>query len=137
MKWKRGQIAFEYLVIIGFVTLVITARLGISITYTNSLRDNVNINQMEDFANKIISTSEYVFYAGNPSKSTITVYLPENIKNITIIENTIYFDIEAGTGVNKIGYPSAVNISGSITNIPGIKQLEIEALVDHVSITQK
>ncbi|MCH7850437.1 MAG: hypothetical protein IH845_02230 [Nanoarchaeota archaeon] len=137
MKWKRGQIAFEYLVIIGFVTLVITAILGISITYTNSLRDNVNINQMEDFANKIISTSEYVFYAGNPSKSTITVYLPDNIKGITIIENTIYFDIETGTGINKIGYPSAVNISGSITNSPGIKQLEIEALVDHVSITQK
>ena len=119
------------------VILVIIAILGLSISYTNSLRDRVNVNQMDEFADKVISTSQYVFYAGSPSKSTITVYLPEDITAITIAENTIYFDIETGTGVNKIGFPSDVNISGTITNTPGIKRLEIVAQDDEVIITQK
>ena len=123
--------------IVGFVTLVITAILGISITYTNSLRDSVNVKQIEDFANKITSTSESVYYAGSPSKSTINVYLPDDVDGITIAESTIFFDIETGTGVNKIGFASEVNITGNITHSPGIKQLEITAFENYVEINQK
>ena len=136
MVKKRAQISFEYLIIVGFVTLIVSAILAISILYTSGLQDGIKMNQMGDFANKIISTSEYIFYAGAPSKATITVYLPKDVKAIEISENSLIISIQTSSGLNKIGFPSKVNISGVITTSQGLKEIEIIALDDSVSISQ-
>src|SRR3989344_417475 len=101
---KRGQISFEYMIVIGFVTLVISLILGVSILYTNTVQDRVKVNHMDSFADKIISTSEYVFYAGEPSKATITAYLPKDVTAIEVLENTLFISIRTSSGLNKLGY---------------------------------
>lgn len=134
MRKRRGQASFEYLILMGFVTLVLAGILGIAFFYTSGIQDRVRINQVNNFASKVISAAEYIYSAGEPSKTTVLAYLPENVKNITIEENLILISIETSSGLSRIGFPSSVNITGEIPYTPGLKKLEVEALVNGARI---
>ncbi|MFH1365695.1 MAG: hypothetical protein ABIH28_03865 [archaeon] len=135
MEPKKGQISVEYLVIIGFVTIVVIGILGIALVYSGAIKDKIKISQVTSFANKIISTSESVFYAGAPSKSTISVYLPENVEEILIIEDSLIISIQTSTGKNRISFSSKVPISGNLGISSGLKKIKIEAGSERVDIT--
>ncbi len=124
----------------GFLTFVIIGILGIGYMYSGQINDRIKSNQINNFATKLISTSESVFYAGKPSKSTISTYLPENVKDIEIINNTIIISYNLETGLNKAAYPSNVpiieNPSSRITTNSGIKNIMIIANRTHAIISQ-
>lgn len=124
---KKGQISFEYLILIGFVTLILSIIISVSFFYINEVEDQTNIGHVNNFAKKVISTAEIVFYSGEPSRSTIETYLPENVEEIDISENTLFISLRTSGGLNKIGFPSNVNITGSITPSAGIKKIEVVA----------
>jgi hypothetical protein len=114
---KRGQISFEYLMIMGFVVFIIMVLLGIALSYSTSISDRLKVVQIENFAKKIVASSETVFYAGSPSRSTILVDLPEGVKNITVPEP---LDANGyGTGI-LIRYNTAGGLTTSFyeSNVP-------------------
>jgi uncharacterized protein (UPF0333 family) len=135
---KKAQVSMEYLIVIGFVTFIILTILGIAFFYTNSSKDKLIMTQANNFANKIIATAESVYYAGKPSKATISAYLPDGVTGISIENNELVLNITAGTGKNVIGFPSNVPLSdtSSITSTEGIKEIEIRAEENNVVITQ-
>lgn len=132
---KRGQIAFEYLIIVGFLIFVLVGILGVGLFYSGSINDRIKLTQLNNCANKIISTSESIFYFGEPSKATIKCYFPENVKTIEIIDNYLIFAITTNSGVNKISFRSNVPISGNLTSSPGLKKIEISAYEDYAFIS--
>ena len=134
MKKTKGQISVEYLVIVGFITFIVIGILGIGLVYSESIKDRIKISQMSNYANKVISTSESVFYSGEPSKSTISVYLPEGIKGIEIIENNLIMSIQTSSGITKTSFSSNVPISGTLSPSFGIKKIQIVAEEDMVVI---
>ena len=83
---------------------------------------------------KVISSSESVFYAGAPSKATISTYLPEGVVDIEIIENSIVISMQTNSGISKTSFSSKVPIEGSISTASGIKKIKIEAIQDKVLI---
>ena len=135
---KRGQVSFEYLIIMGFVTFIIVGILSIAFFYSNNVKDRIKINQMTNYANKIISTSESIFYAGYPSKATITVYLPENVisADVNSAEDSIIIAIQTSSGVAKTAFSSNVPISGALGTNMGLNKIQIEAGVTEVVISQ-
>lgn len=133
---KRGQISFEYMILIGFLTFVIIGVLGVAMVYSGSIKDRLRISQVNNFATKIVSTSESVFYAGEPSRATIVGHLPENVESITFSnEGEIYimiFEVQTHSGVTQIPYTFNVPILGeSDINRPGsnagIRKIQIKA----------
>jgi len=137
-RMKSGQVSIEYLIIVGFVTFVVIGILGIALFYSGTIQDRIVITQVENFANKLVSSAESVFYAGEPSKATITVYLPEGVKSIVIDEDedSIIIEVQTSSGVNKILFSSNVPISGTIDNNYGLKKIMVEAVGDEVVINQ-
>ena len=135
MKKTKGQISVEYLVIVGFITFIVIGILGIGLVYSESIKDRIKISQMSNYANKVISTSESVFYSGEPSKSTISVYLPEGIKEIEIIENNLIISIQTSSGITKTSFSSNVPISGTLSTSFGIKKIQIVAEEDMAVIS--
>ncbi len=133
--FKKSQISSEYLVIIGFVTFVIIGILGIAFFYTGAIKDRMRINQITNFASKIISTSESLFYSGKPSKATVSAYLPDGITGIQIAEQSLIFTVYTSSGENKISFPSKVPITGNIIGTQGVKKITIEAQESAVSIS--
>lgn len=133
---KKAQVSFEYLVIMGFVTVILILILSISIFYSSSVEDQIKVTQMNNYANKIISSAESVFYSGKPSKATITAYLPKDIKEIEIVDNSLVISIQTSSGLNKRVFESNVPISGSLTISRGLKTIKIEAQETEAVISQ-
>src|SRR3989344_6288143 len=98
---KRGQISLEYLITVGFIVFLIIGILGVSLFYSSLIKDNIRMNHLRNFANKVISSSESVFYAGEPSLVTITAYLPSGVQEIYIGGNQILVNISMAGGVDR------------------------------------
>lgn len=96
----KGQVSIEYLIIVGFVTLVITAVLSAAFFYIDTSQTRIQSNQIEVLADKIISSSESVYYAGEPSQTAITIYFPKGLQNISASGNSLI--IEATTPGGRI-----------------------------------
>jgi len=139
-KSRKAQASMELLILMGFLTFVIVGILGVGYFYSNTINDRIKSNQINNFATKLTATSETVFYSGAPSKSTVSVHLPENVQNIEIIDNTIVITYNLASGSNKAAYPSEVPIiedtSAQITTTSGIKNIVITANQTHAIIAQ-
>lgn len=136
MRCKSAQISVEYLIIVGFITFVLIGIIGIAFFYSGSIRDSIKMNQVSSLASKIISSSERVFYAGEPSKTVVSGYLPEGVDEIQIIENSLIFTVETGSGISKISFSSNVPILGTLESSKGLKKIKIEAKENHVEISK-
>ena len=132
---KRGQISFEYIIVMGFVTFVIVGILALAFVYSGGMEDSVKGNQVHNCANKIISAAESVYYQGFPSKATITCYLPDNINEVNISEDNLIFTFYSSSGTNKIAFPSKVPINGSLGKIEGLRKIKIEAYNGNATIS--
>lgn len=142
MQKNKAQVSIEYLIIVGFVTFVVMAIMGIALYYSGTIKDKIKENQVNNFANKIISTAESVYYSGSPSKATITVYLSDNVRNIYIPSTNDALVIKFGTssGENTIAFSSRVpiveNSTAEISHSQGLKKIEITAQTDKAIIRQ-
>jgi len=139
---KKSQISFEYMIIVGFITFIIVAVMGVALFYSGSIRDRIRLTQVTNCANKIISTAESVFYAGKPSRATITCYLPDNVVDIEVDESeqSLIISIQTYSGVSVTAFTSNVPISGAVqsetsTKIAGVKKIKIEAEDDRAFIS--
>ena len=132
---KKSQVSIEYLIIVGFVTFVLLSILAVAFLYSGTIKDQIKITQLTNFANKVTSSAEAVFYSGKPSKTTITTYLPEGILSASIVENSLLFSIQTSSGVNIISFSSNVPISGTLSSTPGIKKIQITAQDDKAEIS--
>jgi uncharacterized protein (UPF0333 family) len=133
---KKGQVSVEYLIVFSFVVFFVIVVLGIALSYSQSIRDSMRFSQVESYANKILSSSESVFYSGVPSKATIQAYIPEAVEKVEIVENSIFITIGSSSGINKIAYPSNVPISGTLSNNQGVKKIEIVANETSITISE-
>jgi len=137
---KSGQVGMEYLVIVGFVTFIVIGILGIAFFYSASIKDRMKAGDIGNFANKITSTAESVFYAGSPSKATISAYLPDNVREIEITGNELIIDFQTSSGINTISFSSDVpmveNSSSLLQVSSGIKKIVIVANASDAVISQ-
>ena len=136
IRKKEGQISTEYLVIVSFITLLIIGILSISLLYSSQINDRIRINQLQNFANKIISSSERIYYSGEPSKSTVSAFLPAGVTNLDIIEDQLVFSIVTSSGVTRIAFTSNVPIQGTLSNSEGVKVITITAQSDKVVLSE-
>lgn len=132
---KVAQSSTEYLVIVGFVTFALMSILVLAYTYTDIIRDQIRLNQMESFVDKIINSAKSVFYSGEPSKISITIYIPSGVQNIDIMTNSVLVNITTASGNVIRVFPSGVPLSGSISLNEGTKKVILTAQADRVVIS--
>ena len=133
----KAQSSLEYMLLIGFVTLAISVVLITAYFYINFSKDRIKENQVENFSGKIISSAESVFFSGEPSQTTITIYIPPGVEDINFNAKELEITYITSSGTNKVSFSSRVNLSGEINKLEGTKILIIKALENEVLITQK
>lgn len=139
MKKKRhqkGQAGVEYMILVGFLTFAIMSVLVLAMLYSGQIRDKVKLNQVEIFATQLLNSAESVFFAGEPSKTTISLYLPEDVTEINITSNYLVISVHTSSGENRRAFKSNVPIEGEISIGEGIKKLTLEATENYLSISQ-
>lgn len=133
---KKTQAGVEYMIIIGFVTLAIMAVLTLAYLYSGLIKDRIRINQVETFAIQLINAAESVYFAGEPSETTVSLYLPDGVKTLGISSDYILISTQTSSGENKRAFKSRVPIQGSISAGEGVKKLLVQAEATYVSISQ-
>lgn len=136
MSEKRGQASTEYLILIGF-GLAILAFLAIIQFEHNEERDAIVISsQVDRIGRKLVDASEEVYFLGEPARTTIKIYLPNNIEDILIMNQTIIFKVRSAGGISDIERYSTVNITGNITSSSGVKHISVRAEGNYVCILE-
>lgn len=136
LRNSRGQVSTEALIIMGFILLLIVSLLGVAFLYVRGINDRIKGNQVNNYADKLISASEDVYYSGEPSRVTINVFVPESIESINIIDKNLVINISLSTGNSLMAFPSSVNLEGNLSINAGVKKIQIEALTDRVRLTE-
>lgn len=132
---KKAQISIEYLSILGFVIIIIIFLGILSQVYSRQIEDQIIINQVDKLAKEIVDSAESVYYFGEPTKTTIKAYIPNKVEQIDITSEGISFKVRRQDGITDIAYASPVNISGTLSNAPGIRYIQIEAREGYVWIS--
>ncbi|MFA4953671.1 MAG: hypothetical protein WC584_05595 [Candidatus Pacearchaeota archaeon] len=131
----KSQASVEYMIIIGFVTLAVIVILGMAYFYSDLIKDRIRMNQIETFAVQLINSAESVFFSGEPSKTSVRLYLPENVRNLEIDSSGIALDVLTSSGINKRYFSSRVPLQGNISSIQGVKIISIEAKNNYVLLS--
>ena len=142
-KGKKGQISTEYLIVMGFVTFMVISLMGIAFLYVGQIRDNMKMNQINTFGKKIVNSAETVYFAGNPSRATVLLNIPQGVQNIVVAgaeDKQLVVYISTDTGLNILSFSSDVPLEIS-TSLPinyfaGVKRIRLEAKDDKVVISQ-
>jgi len=135
LNFRKSQAGVEYMIIIGFITFAVISIFILSIFYSGQTKDNLRINQVESFSIQLVNSAESVFFAGEPSKTVVSLYLPDGVKEIEIDGNNLIVTVSTTSGENKRAYESKVPINGTISTGEGIKRLSLEAKDDYVLIS--
>ncbi len=135
MKEKRGQVGTEYMIIVGFVTIAITAILALSLFYSSQIKDRIRANNIETFTVQLIDSAETVFFSGEPSKTTIQLYLPDNVISVNITQYEVIISSLSGGGTLNIrSFESKVPLNGFISSSEGMKEVVLQATSTYVQI---
>ncbi len=137
---SKSQIGVEYIMVVGIATVLITSILIISYYYNRQIEDNVNLNQIEGMARTIIDNAEQVYFLGPPSKTTIKVFVPDKVEQITFYDKELLIRVRTGSGVTDLAYTSSVSITNSLqpsklSKAPGLRYVTIESRPGYVFIT--
>jgi len=94
-------------------------------------------SQADRIAMTIVDSAEEVYYLGEPAMTTIKIFMPTNVFNVTIFSNYVLFRITTASGISDIVRYSSVNITGNISNSQGIKHIKIQAKGEYVCIMEE
>ena len=88
---KKAQISVEYMMIIGFATLMALPLLIIYYNYTSDATEAVASGQALQIARLIADSSESVYFLGSPSQTTLKLNFPDNIDSTNLSNREVLF----------------------------------------------
>lgn len=133
--FSKSQVSVEYMLIIGFATLMAIPLLVIYYTYYSDSSDSVAASQALQIARKIVDSSESVYYLGKPSQTILKVNFPDKIYSTNLSDREVVFKIKTQNGVTDVVQVSSVNITGSLPTTQGIHIITVKAEEGYVQIT--
>jgi len=131
----KGQASVEYMIIVGFVTFAVIVILGMAYLYADIIKDRLRGSQIESFGGQLVNSAESIFFSGEPSKTAVRLYLPENINDIQINSEGVVITFSLSSGTNIREFPSRVPLQGDLLNYPGVRIISIEAKNNYVLLS--
>ncbi len=135
---KEAQISVEYLVIIGFVTVVTIPLIMIYYTFTQESNEEIASSQISQISKKIVDAAESVYYVGEPSQTTLRINMPDNVLVINFSSGKeVVFRVRSGTGEADIVQTTSVNISGNLSTNKGTYIVTVKAMPNYVNVSYR
>lgn len=131
MARTTGQVAAEYLMLLGMALILITPMIIFSVNTSATQRA---LTDGEVALARVASAAESVYAQGVGAKQTVAVYIPEasNLPASTISDNTIRLRVYVGGSLTDITHPFPFNVTGSLPLTPGYQQIPVETLANGV-----
>lgn len=121
----------EFLVILGFVFLMIIPLVIIFLEQSAYVNDAISQNHIRNIAVKLTDKSETIYYLGGSSKTTIKALFPKGIEDVNITGKSVTFWYRNSENkLRSITSVSSINVTGNITINPGVHLIQIESAGD-------
>lgn len=133
----KAQVSVEYMVIIGFVTLITIPLILVYQTFTEDSDQEINAAQLQQIAKKVADLSESMYYLGEPSQTTAKINLPDNVDSVSIGNGEIAFTIKNAIGTSDIVASTSANVTGTLPTEQGLYTVTIAARSNYVEISYK
>ena len=133
----KSQVSVEYMLIIGFVTVITIPLIIIYYTFTQESGDEITSVQIVQVAKKIVDAAETVYYLGEPSQTTLKVNIPGNVILATLSNKEVVFKIKTKSGVVDIVQSSSVNITGSLPTNKSTYTITVKSISNYVEVSYK
>ena len=134
---RNSQMSVEYMIIIGFVTVITIPLLIIYYTFTQDSKDDISSAQIDQIAKTISDSAESVYYFGEPSQTNLKINMPDNVVLSNLSNNEIVFRIKTRTGEADIVQSTLFNITGSLPVKKGAYTVTIKAKSNYVNVSYK
>ena len=134
---KEAQISVEYLVIIGFVTVITIPLIIIYYSFVQDSGDEIATTQILQIGKKIVDAAESVYYLGEPSQTTLRVNIPNNVVLANLSDYEVVFKMKTRSGVVDVVQSSDVNITGSLPTNMSTYLITIKAESNYVNVTYR
>ena len=134
---RNSQMSVEYMIIIGFVTVITIPLLIIYYTFTQDSKDEISSAQIDQIAKTISDSAESVYYFGEPSQTNLKINMPDNVVLSNLSNNEIVFRIKTRTGEADIVQSTLFNITGSLPVKKGAYTVTIKAKSNYVNVSYK
>jgi uncharacterized protein (UPF0333 family) len=115
--WKqysimRAQTAIEYFIIAGMVLMFMVPIWAYVVTTQQQTTQELSLTYARNTAKQIADAASLVHSQGSPAKINIKVFIPSGIKNVSIINKTIIFQVLTGPQTAEIWYSSTAEMQG-------------------------
>ncbi|MBI2651615.1 hypothetical protein HYX01_04035 [Candidatus Woesearchaeota archaeon] len=135
-KIKKSQVSVEYMLLIGFVTVITVPLIIIYHSFIQESNDDITSAQLNQIAGKIVDAAESVYYLGEPSQTTLKANIPDNVVAVNLSAGyELAFKIRTKAGNNDITRNSAVNITGSLPKNKGLYTITVKAKSNYVEVS--
>ena len=96
---QRAQVAFEYLVITGFLLLIAAILFGFSLF---SFNENSRVAQAQEAVNRISANADLVASLGEGSRVYFEITVPNGTDSLELFNKTVAMRMDAGGGFSDI-----------------------------------
>ena len=134
---SSGQVSIEYMVIIGFVTVITIPLIIVCHSFIQESNDEITSTQVSQIAKKIVDAAESVYYMGEPSQTSLRVNIPGNVITANTSNYEVLFQIKTKSGVVDIIQSSSVNITGSLPTNRSTYMITVRAVSNYAYVSYR
>lgn len=131
----RGQVSFEYLLIVGFMFAILVPLLMLYANTQQETQSSIAQGQALRFANTIRDAAERVYYAGEPAQETLIITLPEGVLAATIDGTSLIYTLQGANGPYDIDIDGLAPLNGTLPTRPGQHRVVVKAANETVYVT--
>ncbi|MGM5482962.1 MAG: hypothetical protein ACQESF_05850 [Nanobdellota archaeon] len=114
MRTKKAQVSLEFLMVTGFIMIVLMGSLSFLAYFAKTSTDEFISQRVEGIGETIVNTAELLGVYGEPSRRIIEFNFPPRISNITI-ENGhyLFIQVQGRSGTKRYyGFYSSHKMNG-------------------------
>ncbi|MBU0530687.1 MAG: hypothetical protein ABIH52_01045 [Candidatus Aenigmatarchaeota archaeon] len=133
MGMRKGQVAMEYMLIIGIVMLFIIPVWSYMTTVHRDTSNEIYSTYAENAARKIVDTADLVYSQGPPASVNTVVYIPRYVQWINITNKTVSIRMDTGQ-IQDISHFGIADLNGTLPISEGNYVIHVEAVGNYVQI---
>jgi len=127
----------EYLFIMGFALLITIPLIILYYTQSSRFAEETASASIERAARQISEAADTVYFLGAPSKRTITVDLPNGIRDTEISGQTVTFTMASSHGQYDQVARTAANLTGTLPKTQGPHVLVLTAQANGIVLIEE
>lgn len=129
MKSCKGQVAMEYLLVIGTVFFAVIFFFYYAYSETNK---SIQMNMANDVVSTLAKTADMVYSLGPGSQDYVQIEMPGSVKSIDISQKQISMKIKIFGDFSDVFAVTKYNVTGTISIKSGSHYVSIKALDNDV-----